>query len=180
MFEEPPDSTKLLPSAPVTVFAVATPADNARILVTFEGQCDDFDEIGRRGSVAPAARGRQASGPRASRASVRRCRRGSPSPPSASSFAGGGRSCRAWMSSNSTAGGDRFKGRRVLLADRHIGGRSCSRSNTTSGPSAGLPGTQPIASKPEPIIALTWRQFVAEPVPPPTRGITFLIGVTKG
>ncbi len=41
-------------------------------------------------------------------------------------------------------------------------------------------GTQPIASKPEPIIALTWRQFVAEPIPPPTRGMMFLIGVTKG
>jgi len=30
------------------------------------------------------------------------------------------------------------------------------------------------------MIALTWRQLVAEPTPPPTRGMTFLIGVTNG
>jgi hypothetical protein len=41
-------------------------------------------------------------------------------------------------------------------------------------------GTHPIASKPEPIIALIWRQFVAEPTPPPTRGMMFLSGVTNG
>ena len=41
-------------------------------------------------------------------------------------------------------------------------------------------GTHPIESKPEPMIALIWRQFVAEPTPPPTRGITFLSGVTNG
>ena len=34
--------------------------------------------------------------------------------------------------------------------------------------------------KPEPMMALTWRQLVAVPVPPPTRGMTLRIGVTKG
>src|SRR5439155_7318696 len=41
-------------------------------------------------------------------------------------------------------------------------------------------GTQPIESKPEPVSAVTWRQFVAVPVPPPTRGIELRIGVTTG
>src|SRR6266851_3076522 len=41
-------------------------------------------------------------------------------------------------------------------------------------------GTQPIASKPEPVSAVTWRQLVAVPVPPPTRAIALRIGVTTG
>jgi len=41
-------------------------------------------------------------------------------------------------------------------------------------------GTHPIASKPEPMMALTARQLVAVPVPPPTRGKELRIGVTNG
>ena len=37
-----------------------------------------------------------------------------------------------------------------------------------------------MASKPEPIRLFTWRQLVAVPVPPCTRGRRFLIGVAAG
>jgi hypothetical protein len=41
-------------------------------------------------------------------------------------------------------------------------------------------GIQPMASKPEPRMARTTYQLVAVPVPPPTRGSRFRMGVATG